>query len=76
MRVKLGTWELPSGGELDAYLTPGPDENGVHRLTCEWSVFPPSRADKRYYIRHLALAIAARAKRQLGKGGRVLWVLP
>jgi len=74
-RVKLGTWELPSGGELDAYLAPGPDSNGLHHLTCEWSSFPPNRADKRYYIRYVAPAIGERANRQLGKAGRVLWIV-
>jgi hypothetical protein len=67
MKRHLGTFELPSGAEMVAYL----DGN---RVDCEWSR-PLSRRDRRYYLRHVGPIIIKRAVAALGIDGAGLWVL-
>ncbi len=68
VREKLGTRELPSGGEVDLYLLDGGGP------VCEWPKLPLREADHRHYIRVIAPDIAERIRTRLGLDGKPLWV--
>ena len=69
VREHLGTWELPSGGEMSLYLE---DRGGP---VCEWPQLPLSEANHRHYLRVIVPGMAERIKGRLGLAGNGLWVL-
>lgn len=73
-RHLLGSFELPSGGELDVSI--GQAASGDWDLFCEWPNFPPPAEDIRYYRSHLMPILAKLVREKIGVGGRVLWVTP
>jgi hypothetical protein len=65
----IGRFELPDGGELEAFLVNG------SRIECRWPVLPLSRRNRRYYLRRVGPVLIERAKTVLGVHGKALWVL-
>lgn len=72
-RHLLGSFEVPSGGEVDIYI--GQVSDGHWELFCEWPTFPLPEKDRHYYTNHLVPILAKRIKEKLGtNGGEVLWL--
>ena len=73
-RQLLGSFEVPSGGEVDIYI--GQAAGGCWELFFEWPNFPPSEEDVCYYRRHLTPILAKRVKEKIGiNEGDVLWLM-
>ncbi len=60
----LGAWDFPSGNRLAVSLEAG-NGNGVRRLRCAWSRFPPSRKDRQHYAEIVAPQIYQRVQEYL-----------
>ena len=72
-RHLLGSFEVPSGGEVDIYI--GQVSDGHWELFCEWPTFPLPEKDRHYNTNHLVPILAKRIKEKLGTdGGEVLWL--
>ena len=69
VREKLGTWKLPSGGEMSMYL------QGRGGPVCEWPQLPLSEANHRHYLQVIVPDMAERIGARLGLEGNGLWVL-
>lgn len=69
MREKLGTWPLPSGGEMNLYLE---DRGGP---VCEWPQLPLSEANHHHYLQVIVPDMAERIKARMELAGNGLWVL-
>ena len=69
VREHLGTWGLPSGGEMDLYL------EGRGAPVCEWPQFPLCEANRRHYLQVIVPDMAERIGARLGLEGNGLWVL-
>ena len=72
-RLKLGTWTLPTGNSVDAYLVG--DGVGPRGISCKWDTLPLSDAELTYYVDVVAPQLSERAREALGVEGGLLWVL-